>query len=175
MMWLQILVVSLGFSLTDLSPVTDLNGNRKLVAQCAEGDAVCLSSCEAGTCEVVLPPCLDCMSTNNNYVQVFLLTIGSYFTAGTELTQPEIAQYLQAAPLMVWSSKSIYNTSEYDGIFIRMRFDSLCPLEAVTKDALVLDHLDNNSKFSYKATKVAICFYEQLGLKAYNLNYKESN
>jgi hypothetical protein len=174
-MWLQILLVSMGFTFSDFSPVTDLNGHRKLKVQCLSDDFTCISKCESGTCELELPPCLDCMSTNNNYVQVFLLTIGSYFTPGTELTQSEIAGYLQAAPLMVWSSRSIYNTSEYDGIFIRMRFDSLCPLKSITKDAIVLDHLDSDNKFSYKTKKIAICFYEQVGLKAYHLEYQESN
>ncbi len=176
MILLLSLFIITGFSFVDLQTNVGIDGTRGISVVCDSGDATCVNTCKNTSCDIVFPMCRDCMSSQNNSVQLFLVSIGSYFLTdeSEDLTNMELSNFLSSSHLIAWEAKSIFNTSEYNGLFIRRRFDSLCSKDSFSKDPIVLDQLDMNDRFSFYNPKLVVCFYDQLGITINKLNHIEN-
>lgn len=161
---IQIFISSLLFAGLTVENSMDLNGGRTLSFACSNGESFCNDLCAEEVCEFKVASCRDCMSTYNNNVQIFLVSLGSYLQTGDAVDRLQAGEYLTSNKLTVWDSRSIYNNSEFDGLFIRNRFSSLCPLSGFSQSPLILDLVDENYKFSYHNPKLVMCFYDELGL-----------
>lgn len=167
------LLIMTGFSLTDFQTSVSIDGARGLTISCDSNDSTCLNTCEGSSCSIAFPKCRDCMSSQNNSLQIFLVSLGSYFLVdeAEEISSTVLSSFLSTNHLIAWDAKSIFNTSEYNGMFIRRRFDSLCSQDSFSRDPIVLDQLDTNNKFSFYNPKLVVCFYDQLGIKISKLEY----
>ncbi|MCB0349264.1 MAG: hypothetical protein KDD37_10535 [Bdellovibrionales bacterium] len=156
-----------------ISVPMDASGHRVIKLECTYDEEACNNLCGDYTCMYPVSSCRDCMSTYNNNVQIFLVSLGSYLQVGDEVMLSEAKDYLQSDKLMIWDSRSIYNNSEFNGLFLRNRFSSLCAEGSFSQNPLILDILDKDSKFSFDKPKLVMCFYDQLGLKLNKLAIKK--
>lgn len=145
-----------------LEQTVNLSGETFNKLICTDEESFCRELCQETSCELVQPFCRNCISTNQDSIDFFLLNLEGL---KPKKLQEEVAviALLQSARAFIISPEFIYNSSRWFSPTLRLRFQKLCHGVKGYKGEfpIIFTHLTKRNEFSLYQDFFFVCTGEK--------------